>query len=161
MSVADEIQHLQDLHRNGALSDEEFAKAKAAVIANQLASSPATTLSPHTPPPRWQPPWKLLTVIAVLLAAFFSNPDRASLEKTCRQNIEEKRAKSGSLEKLIGNALVDFSFERKNYYLFSVGTVTSEARIGLTSKRVVKTEVIGLFGRWWLEFPVALSVETK
>lgn len=33
MSIANELQKLQELHRGGALSDEEFAAAKAAVIA--------------------------------------------------------------------------------------------------------------------------------
>jgi hypothetical protein len=33
MSIADELQKLEELHRSGALSDEEFAQAKAAVLA--------------------------------------------------------------------------------------------------------------------------------
>lgn len=33
MNIADELQKLQGLHRSGALSDEEFAAAKAAVLA--------------------------------------------------------------------------------------------------------------------------------
>ena len=34
MSIADEIRKLQELHASGALTDEEFAKAKAAVFAD-------------------------------------------------------------------------------------------------------------------------------
>ena len=33
MNIADELQKLQELHRSGALSDEEFTAAKAAVLA--------------------------------------------------------------------------------------------------------------------------------
>src|SRR5262249_20210916 len=32
MNIADELRKLQELHRSGALSDEEFARAKAAVL---------------------------------------------------------------------------------------------------------------------------------
>jgi len=32
MSIAEEIQKLHDLHRSGAINDEEFAKAKAAIL---------------------------------------------------------------------------------------------------------------------------------
>jgi uncharacterized Tic20 family protein len=41
MTIADELQKLEQLHRSGALSDEEFAKAKDALL--------------HGPPPA--PPW--------------------------------------------------------------------------------------------------------
>ncbi len=33
MAIADELQKLEEMHRNGTLSDEEFAKAKASVLA--------------------------------------------------------------------------------------------------------------------------------
>src|SRR5262245_39381991 len=33
MNIADELRKLQDLHRSGVLTDEEFATAKAAVLA--------------------------------------------------------------------------------------------------------------------------------
>src|SRR5262249_44647773 len=39
VSIADELQKLEDLRRSGALSDTEFAQAKAAL----LAGSPAST----------------------------------------------------------------------------------------------------------------------
>lgn len=39
MGLADELQKLEQLHRSGSLSDEEFAKAKAALLANP--STPA------------------------------------------------------------------------------------------------------------------------
>jgi uncharacterized Tic20 family protein len=45
MSIADELQKLEELRRTGALSDEEFAKAKASVISNADAIS-----APPVPP---------------------------------------------------------------------------------------------------------------
>lgn len=36
MNIADELRKLQDLHRSGALTDEEFAAAKAAVLAGDV-----------------------------------------------------------------------------------------------------------------------------
>jgi hypothetical protein len=42
MSIADELRKLQELHRTGALSDEEFAQAKAAVLGG-TAPAPAGT----------------------------------------------------------------------------------------------------------------------
>ena len=39
MNIADELQKLEELHRAGTLSDEEFAKAKAAVLAGSAASA--------------------------------------------------------------------------------------------------------------------------
>src|SRR5262249_12264234 len=39
MNIADELRKLQDLHRNGALTDEAFAAAKAAVLAKGAAGS--------------------------------------------------------------------------------------------------------------------------
>jgi hypothetical protein len=40
MSIPDELQKLQELHRSGALNDQEFAQAKAVVLAGGL-SAPA------------------------------------------------------------------------------------------------------------------------
>jgi hypothetical protein len=42
MNIADELQKLQDLHRSGALTDEEFAAAKAAVLAGAPAAQDST-----------------------------------------------------------------------------------------------------------------------
>lgn len=39
MNIADELGKLQDLHRSGALTDEEFAVAKAAVLAKGAAGT--------------------------------------------------------------------------------------------------------------------------
>jgi hypothetical protein len=41
MNIADELRKLQDLHRAGALTDEEFATAKAAVLAGGSGGSEA------------------------------------------------------------------------------------------------------------------------
>jgi hypothetical protein len=42
MNIADELRKLQELHRTGALSDEEFAQAKAAVLSG-TAPAPGST----------------------------------------------------------------------------------------------------------------------
>ena len=39
MGLADEIQRLQQLHNGGALTDEEFAQAKAALLAGESAGN--------------------------------------------------------------------------------------------------------------------------
>jgi phage shock protein C len=46
MLLTEELNHLHDLHRAGALSDEEFTRAKARLLAD--ASSPRSD-SPHQP----------------------------------------------------------------------------------------------------------------
>ncbi len=44
MSIADEIRKLQELNRSGALTDAEFAQAKARVLAGEAAAPPAEIL---------------------------------------------------------------------------------------------------------------------
>jgi hypothetical protein len=44
MSVAEEIKRLHELHQAGALSDEEFAAAKARLLNSQSPASPTTSL---------------------------------------------------------------------------------------------------------------------
>jgi hypothetical protein len=65
MSIADELQKLFELHRRGALTDEEYARAKAAVLAGAPEPPPEPPLPdaldpPHDvtgrPPPAPQPP---------------------------------------------------------------------------------------------------------
>lgn len=41
MAISDELQKLEELHRTGALSDEEFAKAKASVLAGAAQAAAA------------------------------------------------------------------------------------------------------------------------
>jgi hypothetical protein len=41
MSIADELMKLQQLHESGVLSDEEFAKAKDAVLSGSPGAKPA------------------------------------------------------------------------------------------------------------------------
>ncbi len=43
MAIADELQKLEELHRTGVLSDDEFAKAKASVIASTGQAPPSGT----------------------------------------------------------------------------------------------------------------------
>src|SRR5262245_37860243 len=45
MSLTDELQRLRELHQSGALSDEEFTQAKAALIGN-----PRSEPTPKSPP---------------------------------------------------------------------------------------------------------------
>ncbi len=158
MNIPEEIQKLQELHSKGALTDEEFSKAKSAVIAGQSTPVVSPTPAPAEPPRRWKLPWGLMILSTILLVAFFTNPDRASLEKTWRENREKNRAKAGMLEKLAEDALVDVSFERRNYYLFSIGTAKVRVRLGGPEQEV---EILGAFGRWWLELPNSPLDETK
>ena len=103
-------------------------------------------------------PWGYVIVAAILVVAFVTNPDRASLEKTCRENMAQNRAKVGMLEKLAADALLDVSYERKDYYLFSIGTVKARVRLGGPQ---VDIEVFGAFGRWWFELLDTPLLEKK
>jgi hypothetical protein len=47
VSLVDELQKLQDLHRSGALSDEEFARAKKALLEGPSASPADPQLGRH------------------------------------------------------------------------------------------------------------------
>jgi len=46
VSIADELHRLQELHQSGALTEEEFARAKAAVLANASAAVPQAEEAP-------------------------------------------------------------------------------------------------------------------
>jgi len=48
MNIADELQKLEELRRTGALSDDEFARAKASVLSGSAAPAPAAPASPAT-----------------------------------------------------------------------------------------------------------------
>ncbi len=147
-SMAAELAKLTELYRVGGLTENEFAKAKAAVISGNTASREQLTLAPLGPSRGWTVPWKLILTIGFFAAAYFTNPDQASLEKVCRETMEKNKAKAGMLENLAANAFLDVSFERKNYYLFSVGTIRSRVHLVRTQ---VDIEVLGAFGRWWFE----------
>jgi len=61
MSIADDLQKLFELHRRGALTDDEYARAKAAVLAGTPESPPPDALDPPhdvtgQPPPAPPPP---------------------------------------------------------------------------------------------------------
>jgi uncharacterized Tic20 family protein len=44
MSIADELQKLQQLHQSGAISDDEFAKAKATLLGRPASAGPGSFL---------------------------------------------------------------------------------------------------------------------
>ena len=46
MLLTEELNHLHDLHRGGALSDEEFTRAKARLLSE---AAPSISDSPHQP----------------------------------------------------------------------------------------------------------------
>lgn len=50
MNLADELRKLQELHQSGALSDEEFGKAKASILGNAPAASNRATDAAAKPP---------------------------------------------------------------------------------------------------------------
>lgn len=158
MNIAEEMEKLQDLHRRGALSTAEFEKAKAAVLDSAHASGPSQVPTLAEPAPRWKVPWGTLILLSVILLAFLTNPDRASLEKVCRDNMKENSANDGVLKKLAGAVLVETTFERKNYYVFSLGTIKSRVRMGGPQ---VEVEVLGAFGHWWFELLNTPLYETR
>ncbi len=45
MSLADELQRLEQLHQRGALSDDEFARAKARLLSMPVATQPVAGIS--------------------------------------------------------------------------------------------------------------------
>jgi len=49
MNIADELQKLEELHRAGTLSDEEFARAKASVLAGSAPPAAASTSGAQSP----------------------------------------------------------------------------------------------------------------
>ena len=164
MNIPEEIQKLQELHRTGALTDAEFTAAKSAVLAGLTNPPPVPLAAPPPPAPvAGEGPWVCLGALfipAVIAGiAFYTNPDQASLEAACRRNQAENRAKAGLFEKVAGDLLLDVSVERKNYYLLSIGTVTSKVRLG--GPELAKADVIGCFGHWWFEFFGANSMVLK
>ncbi len=50
MAISDELQKLEELHRTGALSDEEFATAKASVLAGSAQAATAGTSGAQAAP---------------------------------------------------------------------------------------------------------------
>ena len=48
MSIADELQKLQQLHQSGVINDAEFAAAKARLLGGQAAEPPVTPVPPVT-----------------------------------------------------------------------------------------------------------------
>jgi phage shock protein PspC (stress-responsive transcriptional regulator) len=45
MSLADELQRVEELHQRGALSDDEFARAKARLLSLPVTAQPAAAIS--------------------------------------------------------------------------------------------------------------------
>jgi hypothetical protein len=75
MSIADELQKLEELHRAGSLSDEEFAEAKASVLrgaapaATGATSGEQSTEAQAAAKERQTPQWAMLLHLS-LLAGF-------------------------------------------------------------------------------------------
>lgn len=74
---AEEIRQLQKLHADGALTDEEFSRAKAALISQMGALLPPPAMPPGAPPaPQFQRPprdvtvWIHISALAGLLIPF-------------------------------------------------------------------------------------------
>ncbi len=115
-----------------------------------------------------------IMVVVIAGAAFLTNPDQAQLEKRWRESLEEFLDQRERPPKAILDALIELSFERKNYYLFSVGTVKWRRRTAFSTgakgllevviarlfERLSKNapqggeeRILGAFGRWWFEWP--------
>ena len=158
MNIADEIQKLEDLRRSGALNEAEFAQAKAVVLASQHTSPPApASAPPPAPVARGKPPFGCLTGLVIFgiiaIIAFATNPQEDSLKVALRKNREAQRGKDGLLGKAADAALdlaLELTIERKSYGVVSIATIKQKDRVfGVDLNR--ETQVIGFFGRWWLE----------
>jgi hypothetical protein len=73
MNIGDELQKLHDLHRDGALNDEEFAQAKAVILSGSLSAA-----VPHTP--------NRAKIRAALATVLNADQDRACVIFTERQS---------------------------------------------------------------------------
>ena len=197
MNVPQEIQKLEELLLTGALTDAEFAEAKAGLLAGGADASRqslqdrlkwpqigcgyilslallAVALLAFAPTTgRWvlllfsglvfiistlETIARLIHVPARVVHAVFwglpvfgallTNPNQAQLELAVRQNILRNTVIADLPEKAAEAVLAKTSYEVRNYYLFSAGTVRSGLGIGGAK---LKVEVLGAFGVWWLE----------
>ncbi len=147
MNIADELQKLEALHRNGTLGDEDFAQAKAKLLSEN--ASPAAPARPPPPAAREGRCWGgLVFLVALGLVAWASNPDRDSLEKEWNARFSDalKKADVGLLETAAAKVLIETSVERKNYFFFSIGEVQAGVRLG---DHKTKGYAFGAFGYWW------------
>lgn len=78
-------------------------------------------------------------VLAALVAALFTNPDRTSLEEAWRENEGEPD--------VVENAFVEVSSSRTSLGVFSLGVVSSRVRLG--GPELKRRAAVGVFGRWW------------
>lgn len=148
MTLSEEINNLQSLRGQGILTEEEFEKAKATIIAGERRTNDSNSQATPEVHAIVRVPWFFLFLVSIVLAAYVTNPDQASLEAICRENIERNQADAGFLERVATGALLDISYKRKDFYVFSIGTVESTTRIGGPK---VTVEVLGTFGHWWFE----------
>ncbi|MCY2988936.1 MAG: hypothetical protein NTY19_13855 [Planctomycetota bacterium] len=200
MNVDQEIQKLEELLLSGALSEKEFAEAKAGLLLDAMAKGADASHQSQQDRLKWPQigcgyiislallaiallafapttgRWILLLFsglvftistletiarlihvparvvhavfwILPLFGALLTNPDQAQLEQTTRQSILRDSVIAGVPENLANAVLARNSYEVKNYYLFSFGTVKSG--VGIGGPRI-KVEVFGAFGVWWL-----------
>ena len=160
MSMAEELERLQGLHRGGTLSDQELAQAKQAVLDGQPAAGTAPAVPGERPGSLMRIPWVGLFLVGFLVAAYASNPSRPALEKTYKEQLERRVADEGWLKrntiKAVGKLSVSYS--RQDYGLFSVGLVTVHVPFLSGTQRAY---YVGAFGRWWLEMPLGAGVVEK
>ena len=94
-----------------------------------------------------------MITLSLVILAFFTNPDTNSLATASKKKMEEGRLKdsvtSSITSRIAAAVLLDTRYERKNYYVFSIGVVTHRLRLGGPE---VKIELLGAFGHWWFEF---------
>jgi hypothetical protein len=63
MALSDELTKLQDLHQRGALTDEEFSRAKDRLLDESAAPTATSTPSPAGRPGRYRPDDRLLAFL--------------------------------------------------------------------------------------------------
>ena len=156
MTIAEELQKLKDLHEKGVLTDEEFAKAKAAVLSGIHPRSAANSAETATQPLQAGGPWGCIGCLVFTVAPFVllgliawaSNPDQASLEKAWKEHYSRtmQKNKANLFERAAAKVLIETAVERKNFFFFSIGEIKAGIRF---DDQKATGHVIGAFGNWW------------
>ena len=131
----------------------------AAQVSQPAPASPEKRIVPRRRRRRLIPLIALAVIFIVIGIAFFTNP-------TEQQFLELKKDKRGLLEKiedkyLKGGILMEVALEPpeftyKNRFIYSVGTYTRRSRL---NGKAIHIEYIGVFGRWWIQYPIGVSGE--